>query len=549
MTDHADHADHADQEQEFARLMQLAREAAEAPVKPAVHQAERAMLLQAAASWASRVSRASRTSRAVRMPRVEFHEPWARWWWLGAAGVLACVGALALTHWFASDRPLTYAVQGGQSNVPNYVAAPSDAPADVRFSDGSEISVVPGARLRIERTHVDGARVLIENGSVRVHVKHRKQSSWWFVAGPFEVHVTGTRFRVAWDQAIQAIDLTLQEGSVEVHSPLGSSHCVVRGGQRFRASMSAGTMRLDNTEPEPQSTPVSAAPAPSVPVTPAPALLGKTATRRMTRLGSQAALRGSAARRRAYEQDHDVARERAASSDVPDAPHERAVVSAPVAKASAWDLSLPGGDEHAVNAVHPVNDVRDVQTVRDAQAVREAPQAGSSGDDVAQPAQPAVDAWPARQQWSELVRRGSFRAVVEAASARGLEQTLNEGSARELRALADAARYLGSFDLAERCLLTLRTRFVSSKSAATAAFLLARVYEASEKSARADTAFLSYLSEAPGGEFAADALAGHMRLVAALSGPSAARPIAREYLRRYGDGVHADLARRLADGP
>lgn len=68
------------------------------------------------------------------------------------------------------------------------------------------------------------------------------------MAGPFDVHITGTRFTLAWDAAAQAVDLTLIDGSVEVQSPLGASQILVKTGQRFRASLIAGTMQLENAE-------------------------------------------------------------------------------------------------------------------------------------------------------------------------------------------------------------------------------------------------------------------------------------------------------------
>ena len=46
-------------------------------------------------------------------------------------------------------------------------------------------------------------------------------------------------------------------------------------------------------------------------------------------------------------------------------------------------------------------------------------------------------------------------------------------------------------------------------------------------------------------EFAADALAGRMRSVSGLQGPSAGKPLALEYLRKYPDGVQAPAARKL----
>jgi len=58
----------------------------------------------------------------------------------------------------------------------------------------------------------------------------------------------------------------------------------------------------------------------------------------------------------------------------------------------------------------------------------------------------------------------------------------------------------------------------------------------------------TYLDELPGGELAAEALAGKMRAVLATSGRGAARPVAEKYLSLYPNGVHAGTARGIVAG-
>jgi TolA-binding protein len=155
---------------------------------------------------------------------------------------------------------------------------------------------------------------------------------------------------------------------------------------------------------------------------------------------------------------------------------------------------------------------------------------------------------PHRDSWQTLVMHGEFEAVVAAANEKGLQTCLSACSAPELRALADAARYTNRVDLAEQCLLALRQRFADSGQSQAAAFLLGRTGESRGRTASAQHWYEVYLAESPDGEFAADALAGRMRTVAAARGNAAARSLAREYLRRYPDGVHATSASRIA-GP
>lgn len=407
-------------------LGELARRAASEPVDPSLYASGRMRLMVAATARRSQKRRA-------------FSPLWA------AAAALLAIGAGAFAF-YSQLRPLQYEVYGGQRFASNYVGALATAPAYVKFSDGSEIDANPGSRLRIDETHSNGARVLVERGMAAARVKHRDRSRWVFAAGPFNVRVIGTKFDLDWDPQAQVVSLTLHEGAVEVESPVGQSHCVVRAGQRFQASLQTGTMTLENI----QASPVTA---------------------------SSAAASGTSS----------------------------AIISAP-------------------------NTATEPATVKPAET-----------------SHPRLRVTQAR--WAKLVKRGEFESVVDQALAGDLDATLKSCTAVEARALADAARYTDRAALAERVLLTLRTRFPGTHHGDAAGFLLGRTTETSGKPEQADRWYARYLDESPSGEYAADALAGRMRAQLAVSGTAAAKPIAREYLRRFPEGVHLRMARRLADQP
>jgi FecR protein len=407
----------------WTRLGELARRAAAEPVSAALHASGRMRLMVAA------TTRRSPERRARFSPLI-------------AAAVGALVVGAASLGFYAQLRPLRYEVYGGQRFANNYVGALASAPAFVKFSDGSEIDAKPGSRLRIDETHSNGARVLVERGTAAARVKHRDRSRWVFAAGPFNVKVIGTKFDLDWDPQAQVVSLTLHEGAVEVESPVGQSHCIVRAGQRFQASLQTGTMTLESI---------------------------------------------------------------------------RAVASLSSAASSA-----PAGTSIAPQP-----------------RVREELKPSTS--------HLRVRAVPSR--WAKLVKRGEFEAVVEQALAGDLDATLKSCTAAEARALADAARYTDRSALAERVLLTIRSRFPGTHHADAAGFLLGRTTETTGKSEQADRWYARYLKEAPAGEYAAEALAGRMRTQLALSGAAAARPYAREYLERFTEGVHLRMARRLAEQP
>jgi hypothetical protein len=132
-----------------------------------------------------------------------------------------------------------------------YVSAPEDQPAELRFSDESTLVAAPGSRLRVEHTNPHGARVLLERGRANVHVMHESSTAWAFAAGPFEVHVTGTLFDLAWDPASETCEISLREGSVEVRGVAGSGPVVVQAGQRFQGDARRGTMQVLALEANP----------------------------------------------------------------------------------------------------------------------------------------------------------------------------------------------------------------------------------------------------------------------------------------------------------
>jgi hypothetical protein len=159
--------------------------------------------------------------------------------------------------------------------------------------------------------------------------------------------------------------------------------------------------------------------------------------------------------------------------------------------------------------------------------------------------EPSSSATAKSPSWTALVAAGDFTAVIDAANRRGLTACLDACSQEDLRALADAARLGGSASLAQRALLAQRARFARSSDAAAAAFLLGRAAE-DRHDGQAVAWYDRYLSEAPNGRFAGDALARKMLLLAPTDAKTAVA-LAEQYLARYPSGPYRAHAASLIE--
>jgi ferric-dicitrate binding protein FerR (iron transport regulator) len=156
--------------------------------------------------------------------------------WSGGAAAVMATGVLIALSLRTAAVPVpapALALFIGQASEPapagRWVEAPDGAQVAMRFSDGSHIEVAEHTRTRVVDLNPAGADVLLESGLIHVQVRHRAESKWHISAGPFGVHVTGTRFDVRWKPEEDAFELTLKEGQVEV------TGCVFGQGYRMQA--------------------------------------------------------------------------------------------------------------------------------------------------------------------------------------------------------------------------------------------------------------------------------------------------------------------------
>ncbi len=156
---------------------------------------------------------------------------------LAAALLAAACGLLFVWYPRAEQAPLSFWIEDRRGAVDEWVTA-RDSEQSLRFSDGSSVVAGPRTTTRVMQVTPDGARLTLERGRLDAHVVHREASRWRVAAGPFVVHVTGTRFRVSWDPHAERLAVSVSEGRVEVTGGREAKH-VLTAGSKLELSAAA----------------------------------------------------------------------------------------------------------------------------------------------------------------------------------------------------------------------------------------------------------------------------------------------------------------------
>lgn len=102
----------------------------------------------------------------------------------------------------------------------------------LQFPDGTTLILRKGATANLESVGAHGARLRLNEGVVHVSVVHTEQSSWDVLAGPYSIHVTGTRFDAGWEN--ETLRISMREGSVRVTGPCGAVALTAPDSSAFR---------------------------------------------------------------------------------------------------------------------------------------------------------------------------------------------------------------------------------------------------------------------------------------------------------------------------
>ncbi len=155
---------------------------------------------------------------------------------VAVAVVLLSLGSY--TQWAKRSRPLTVEVETDSAKLIGRWVGSHEETKQLRFSDGSSLSLHPHTTLRVENTSPQGASVVLGRGRTLASVQHTERADWHFSAGPFSVEVTGTSFDLAWDPKLGIFELALHQGAVRLTGPTVQGTRAVEKGEFVRIALS-----------------------------------------------------------------------------------------------------------------------------------------------------------------------------------------------------------------------------------------------------------------------------------------------------------------------
>lgn len=192
-----------------------------------------------AKAWAAAVERAlpplnveqgaARLVSALRQREHEKPRSSLRLVLLAAAAAITVATLMAASRsWVFDQSPLRLTVDGRQATIA--AAIGGSQPHLVRFSGGSTIALEPKSALEVTNADAHRVAVTLKQGAANFDVVRGDASSWHIGAGPFQVRVLGTAFRVVWHAESRRFSLSVTRGAVRVSGPLLSGEQLITAG-------------------------------------------------------------------------------------------------------------------------------------------------------------------------------------------------------------------------------------------------------------------------------------------------------------------------------
>ncbi len=149
-----------------------------------------------------------------------------------------------------------------------------------------------------------------------------------------------------------------------------------------------------------------------------------------------------------------------------------------------------------------------------------------------------------RASWQPRALEGKYAEAVKLAEDAGFDTVVAKSSASELLLLGDACRFAGRSARANEAYEAVRKRHAGGLEARRALFSLGVLAFPGKA---AVPFFEQYLSEAPGGPLAPEALGRILEIRYRSGERDAAKKLATQYLAQHPQGAHARLAQSIID--
>ena len=169
---------------------------------------------------------------------------------LGSVAALGAVGLVSVLM-LREHVPISYVVDGAVAIADGVIdatgaagpglglsgdASADDMSARVHFSEGTEVALTPGTRLRVMARTEHGAALALDRGRARFAVTHRTGARWSVASGPYTVEVVGTKFSVDWSPRDQRLVVDLASGVVQVRGASVGGPVGMHPGERLIAT-------------------------------------------------------------------------------------------------------------------------------------------------------------------------------------------------------------------------------------------------------------------------------------------------------------------------
>ena len=150
---------------------------------------------------------------------------------VGIAAALALAAAAVLGLGFRADSQLSFELRG--ASVQGGIIEAERGEATVSLSDGSSILAENRSKFSVDVVGRNSALTRLVAGKLHVRVLHHDDTSYRFIAGPYEVRVVGTEFDLTWEPDGAGLALAMSKGEVHLTEPGGKVR-TLKAGQSLR---------------------------------------------------------------------------------------------------------------------------------------------------------------------------------------------------------------------------------------------------------------------------------------------------------------------------